>query len=327
MNILIAITIDTEIDKSVSWKISSNKSFLSVLDGIPNKLTPLFIHFGAKPTYLLSSEIIENDDCVNILTRIKDCELGTHLHGELLEPQRKAFGLDATNEMQCGYSREMEYQKLKNLTNLFKDKFHYQPTSFRAGRFGAGNNTVSLLEELGYLVDSSVTPGVDWNYREGRANFLWAREQPYFPDKNKLIELGDSKVLEVPVSIIPSRFRRYSSYLNNTGMPLLIKNIVNKMLPTTWLRPSFQNSYEMLYVIKKLIKWYHTKDTMDTIVLNMMFHSMEIIPNASPYTKTEEECKHFLDKMEIVFKFCLASNIKFVKLSELYPIFLNNGER
>jgi len=54
-----------------------------------------------------------------------------------------------TSEIQSSYSQEIEFEKLKNLTDLFINKFGHRPTSFRAGRFGAGNNTISALENLG----------------------------------------------------------------------------------------------------------------------------------------------------------------------------------
>ena len=45
------ITIDTEIDKSKDWKVSSNEGFSSVTCGIPDKLGKLFSKYGASPSY------------------------------------------------------------------------------------------------------------------------------------------------------------------------------------------------------------------------------------------------------------------------------------
>ncbi|MBA7507587.1 hypothetical protein ES706_06307 [subsurface metagenome] len=320
MKIFLVITIDTEIDKSPDWRVSANETFLSVLDGIPKKLTPLFNQFGARPTYLLSSEVIENKDCVSLLRSIANCELGTHLHGDLVEPQRKVYKLanTRTSAMQNSYPSEIEYQKLKNLTNLFIEKFGFSPSSFRAGRFAAGNNTITLLQELGYLVDSSVTPGVDWNFPEGRANFLGAKEQPYFPSKENLLEEGNSTVLEVPVSIFTPRFKKHFYALDKLKGLKLVSAIINTILPTRWLRPSLQSSSGMLGVIAKMIKRYGVNNA---IVLNMMFHSMEVIPNASPYTKTEDECQALLKRIEAVLEYCATNNFTFATLSELYPVF------
>lgn len=65
------ITVDTEIDKSKVWKVSSNESFSSVTTEIPEKLGKLFSWYSAKPTYLLSPEAIRNEARVSILKSLK----------------------------------------------------------------------------------------------------------------------------------------------------------------------------------------------------------------------------------------------------------------
>ena len=62
--------------------------------------------------------------------------------------------------MQGDYPPEIERGKLAALTELFRKRIGYSPTSFRAGRFGIGHDTGRWLFELGYLVDSSVVPHV-----------------------------------------------------------------------------------------------------------------------------------------------------------------------
>jgi hypothetical protein len=320
MKVFFTVTIDTEIDRSLNWKVSAGEIFSSVLEGVPQKLTPLFNRFGVRPTYLLSSEVMENNNCVNTLKNLENCELGTHLHGDLIEPERKIYKLSntLTRAMQNSYPEELEYQKLKNLTNLFIEKFGYSPRSFRAGRFAAGTNTINSLEKLGYLIDSSITPGIDWNLSEGRANFLDAPNQPYSPCKENMLKEGDSRILEVPISIISPKVKKYFYFLNNIKQLKLLNKIAAKIFPIYWLRPSFQNSNEMLYVIKKIIRQHSAKEN---VVLNMMFHSMEIMPGASPYNKTEQDCNKFMEKIENVLRYCKMSKFSFVTLSELYARF------
>jgi hypothetical protein len=309
------VTIDTEIDKSADWMVPPDESFHSVLEGIPARLSPLFDGFGTKPTYLLSSEVIENDDCVSTLKGLRDCELGTHLHGDLIEPQRTIYELRnrSTAAMQCSYSKEIEREKLANLTDLFIRKFGHRPTSFRAGRFGAGKNTVGLLEELGYMVDSSVTPCVDWDFPEGRADFMHVRDQPYFPGRADIVDAGDSRILEVPVSIVCPRIRRYLHYSGNVRLLRHMNKFVESMFPAVWLRPSVHSTEEMLRVARSMER------RKSPVVLNMMFHSMEVIPNASPYTKTEKECVAYLKRVEDILRYCRKNGFVFATLSELYP--------
>src|SRR5688500_8148340 len=87
----LAVTIDTEVDKDANWRVSPAASFDSVRQGIPEVLTPLFDEFGVVPTYLLSAEVIEDAESRKVLGDLSRCELGTHLHGDFVEPNRRLF--------------------------------------------------------------------------------------------------------------------------------------------------------------------------------------------------------------------------------------------
>ena len=307
------ITIDTEIDKSKNWTVSSDESFSSVTTGIPEKLGKLFSKYGAKPTYLLSPEVIRDEDCVSALKSQKDCELGTHMHGDMIEPfghQGPMAGMD-TNNMQSSYTYEIERQKMVNLTDLFVSRFNYQPISFRAGRFAAGINTLNILNELGYKVDSSVSPRMDWNFKEGRANFLNAPEQPYYPKENDILAPNGHGVLEIPVSIIePEKRRKWHSSALHT--------LTDRLYRLQWLRPSYNTGPGMVEVMKHFINRYADKKD---VTLTMMFHSMEIMPGRSPYAATEQECQRILDNMEIALAYAKDNNIRFSTLGEMPQFF------
>ena len=61
-----SVTIDTECDKSPDWTNSNPLSFKSILDGVPNKLQPLFQAYGIKPTSFLSPEVIQDHNAPKI---------------------------------------------------------------------------------------------------------------------------------------------------------------------------------------------------------------------------------------------------------------------
>ena len=316
-----AITIDTEVDKSHDWSNPEFDTYNSVLKGIPQLLTPLFERFGAKPTYLLSSEVMEQPECVEVLKATPNCELGTHLHGDLVEPNRSIIDMrnKRIKEMQCSYSKKVEGEKLSNLTNLYRRTFGQMPKAFRAGRFGAGNNTIPLLEELDYLVDSSVTPYTLWDYKEGWADFRNSSDQPYYPSYDEITKRGSTKVLEVPVSIVPL----FSYKLLNQ-----IRNRINGSLRSIpywfyciWMSPSISDYYRMWYGINKIIG---NNGHSEAVVVNMMFHSMEVIPGASPAAGTKEEAKVILRRIENVLNLGKKKGFEFVTLSDTVPYFAKN---
>jgi len=130
------ISLDTECDKGDGWAVRQPLSFRNVLEGVPERLQPLFDAHGIKATYLLSPEVLQNEACAALVQALKgQAELGAHLHAEFISPH-DAPRTDNTHAFQSDYPPEVERAKLENLTRLFQDRLGKAPTSFRAGRFG-----------------------------------------------------------------------------------------------------------------------------------------------------------------------------------------------
>lgn len=322
MQKLMVITIDTEIDKSHDWKVSKDETFRSVLEGIPDRLDPLFYSHQAKATYLLSGEVMERDDCVAVLKSLKNAELGTHLHGELVGPMRAEGPMSGRNfdAMQCSYNEELERFKMTVLTKMFKERFGHAAVSFRAGRFGAGKNTAKILRELGYKVDSSISPGMDWDFPDGRVDFMDAPTQPYHV-LDDLTVPADGPLLEVPVTIRSNWFRR--TFHSSSSSPLMrrMNHVTNKVFPSVWFRPSYHSDRQMISTVRHEIRKNRANGT---IVVNMMFHSMEAVAGASPYAKDEEECHALLTRINTALTWAREMDFKFVTLSEL-PLFFRSS--
>lgn len=312
MRKLFVITIDTEVDRSQNWSVSNPVTFDSVIRGVPERLEPVFRRAGAKATYLLSPEVIENDECVAVLSKTANAEMGTHLHGEFIEPGRTCAPTPgaATHAMQCSYSEEVESAKLKNLTDLFVEKFGYRPTSFRAGRFGARSFSLRCLAELGYLVDTSVTPYAHWIDSYGSADHSRAPAYPYYPDPYDMSKPGSLPILEVPVSIQQNRI---GQFMRQVGLGKFVPNFPLRVVHPTWIRPSFSDGPKMWATIRRL----QDQNTAPVFVGNMMFHSMECIPGASPYCAKETDCQRFLDSISFLLDKCARAGFEFVTLSEV----------
>lgn len=301
-NIYLTITIDTECDHDPAWVRSKPITFNSITQGIPEILQPAFEDIGAIPTYLLTVEVMEDKDSVSALKSLKGSyEYGTHLHAAFIEPEKKYFdyaGIDSP-DFQCQYSKDVEYKKLENLTNLFINEFNYKPSSFRAGRYGAGINTFESLEKLGYTVDTSVTPHMLWTEPKASVNYRNAPEQPYFPQKGSLINIDNTQsrgLLEIPVTVKKRWIRS-----------------------PAWFRPWFSSVDKMKEIVKYHLEHYSHKEI---LVLNMMFHSMEIIPKASPYPQSDSDVQKFIGDMSEVLNWCKNEGIEFCKTKDFYNIYI-----
>jgi hypothetical protein len=282
-------------------------SFSGIASGIGERLQPLFARYHAKPTYLLSPEVMRDAHSVETLASLDgDAELGTHLHGEFAEPD--AFEPDVTAAFQRDYSRETERSKLLSLTQLFFDAFGRPPRSFRAGRFGIGSNSLELLQSLGYAVDSSVTPHMDWS-RAGAAglSFRSAPTQPYWPLHSAPEIAGPrTSLLEVPVTIRPSHFSR---------LP-----VIGRWIEPRWLRPTRTSAAELVRIAREEIVEARLRDPARPAILNTMFHNVEVVPNTSPYAGNEDEARAILGRIDSLLAFANREGIRVIGLSQVPEI-------
>lgn len=317
MDVYFAVTIDTESDRSPDWSISKNTSFHSVTYAIPYKFMPLFEKYLVIPTFLLSPEVVENDKCVKVLQNLKDgAELGTHLHSEFAEPFRTLFPSNMagkkTKIMQSRYSENIEKKKLEWTTKLFQTKFGYLPKSFRAGRFGLGKNTLEHLAYLGYTVDTSVTPGIRWCDEGGKADF---REWTFNSKRITVSEKNNLTIVEIPITILPkSMGERMFESSRLMHFSIMAQSLLNRINEANWLRPSYNTADRMINICKKVIKF--SKDKSKPIILNMMLHNVEVISNASPYSKSQFQANLVMERMEKVLEYGRAEGFIFQSLSK-----------
>jgi hypothetical protein len=302
----LCVTIDTESDKGRGWRSQRPMAFHGVTEGVVRRLQPLFARFGAKPTYLLSPEVLRDPACSEVFRRLAPaCELGTHLHGEFAEPG--AHEPDVTRDFQRDYPPEIERQKLTYLTDLFIRAFDHQPQSFRAGRFGIGPASIGILESLGYAVESSVTPHMDWTSSgaPGLA-FLDAPTQPYAPDRADPGRPGDAALLEVPVTIR----RRLLNSLPGLG----------RRVEPRWLRPTRGTEAQIVRVAEDELAEARRRAPERPVILNAMFHNVEIVPGLSPYASNEEEARGILDRLRALLSFAHGAGIAVVGLGDVPEI-------
>ena len=95
----------------------------------------------------------------------RKCVIGAHLHPWVNPPH---------DEIVCNYNsypgnlpEELEKEKLHRLTETIADQFGERPIVYKAGRYGVGFNTSSVLEDLGYEIDTSVLSRTDLSDEEG----------------------------------------------------------------------------------------------------------------------------------------------------------------
>lgn len=309
MRIITTVTIDTEADSDIKWSKKNPPTFASVHRGINAYLRPIFDKLKINPVYFVCAEVLEDEQCCRVLKNESGlgAEIATHLHGEEIDPHDQASAGVKTFAHR-DYTDEEEFEKIRYCTQLIKEKISTEPKSFRAGRFAADINTMRSLGKLGYCVDSSVTPNIDWSSMGGM-NFKGFPHQPYFIDLDEndyKNPVGKSGLLEVPLTIgkkkaffLPEKWYFYE-----------------------WLRPSNMLFSEELFFIQRYL---HKRRKEDIVVLCLMFHSMEIIPKATPYVRTGFEQKLYLGRLYRTLQFLKLIGSEFMTLKEIHSIFKKHG--
>jgi hypothetical protein len=319
MRTYLIITIDVEPDCSPSWQYSDPLTFNGVKIGIKEKLQPVFNKYQITPTYLINNVVLEDISSVEILKNLDgNFELGTHLHPEFIEPDKTVFNYAGSKGEAncCFYDPDIEYYKIKNITDLFESNFGFKPLSFRAGRYSAGFNTIRSIEKLGYLIDTSVSPHIIWDdkTREKPVDYRMAYDQPYFIRENSFLEMDNKgKILEVPISICPLRNNLCKEYILSFGG--LRRNI--RKVKHAWLRPVYSSFNELIEIVQY---FQDRKSEQNMVVLNMMFHNVEVIPQLSPYTRNLKDAENYLNDLMHFFAFCKRKQIESIALKDLYKL-------
>lgn len=290
--VVLCVSIDTECDKDARWQLRRPWSFRGVYEGIGQRLGPLFAQFGAKPTLLLSPEVMADDRAAELLRSLPGVELGTHLHGELIEPEAR-WDATETSAFQRQYTPAIERAKLQALTQLFRARFDRMPTAFRAGRFGIGPHSLGALAALGYRVDSSVTPGLSWDAVCPGLSFT---DAPTHPTR------VSAALWEVPVTLQRFGWRRW---------PLL-----RRFVDPVWLRPSRGSTRRLLAAARRGLR----SDRHRPVVLNCMFHNVEVLAGLSPYAQSEAQAQALLARLSALLAWAQRASIRVIGLTDAVDV-------
>jgi hypothetical protein len=304
----IIVTVDTEPDNEWSEGPSLR---CDNLRHVP-RFQELCDRFRFPVSYLITYDVARDPVGIELLRDYLArgvCEVGAHLHPWSTPPGSTAgkTGDRYSRPFPCEYPEAVLREMCANLTEAIERAFEVRPTSYRAGRFGFDEVGARLLLELGYTVDCSVTPGVSWARHVGRPggnggpSFLEAPAYPYFISPDRITRPGDGKLLELPVTILYLRWPfvrqgRATEIWTRAAEGRLLGKVARRLgYARKWFRP-YPNSRG-----KDLIEVYRAAKRAELPVLQMMLHSSELMPGASPYRPDQESIERLYEDLEEVF--------------------------
>jgi peptidoglycan/xylan/chitin deacetylase (PgdA/CDA1 family) len=255
----------------------------------------IFERYNIAPTYVVDYPVASQEMGFRALREWLvegKCHIGAHLHPWVNPPFDEE--LSARNSYPGNLPAALEREKLRRLTELIAENFGRRPTIYRAGRYGIGPATGSILEELGYEIDTSVVPSTDFR-RDGGPDFSNFDVDPFW--------FGPSRqVLEVPLTVA------WHGYLNGLGMrlqPSLMSDIGLRLhLPGVFARlgllerirltpegASFAELKRLVDVMLAAGKWLFV----------FSYHSPSVFPGNTPYVRDDAELQRFL---ALINQFC-----------------------
>ena len=315
----VVVTLDTEADDQ--WHHGGPLTTENVRWWQP--FQDLCARHGARPTYLITSEIAEDDRAAAFLSPLVTngvAEVGAHLHPWTTPPFRDEPGLawnDPAHAYPCHVDEGLLQDKLVTLTAQIGESLGVTPTAFRAGRFGIDHVGARLLAKLGYVVDSSITPFVSWSGnagRPGRGGGPDFRRRHAYPFR--VAGSGAPGLVELPVTILPTyavtrHCRTLLDHWDARPLRLVRRGLRAWGRPQPlWLRPRPEYDLDDLLALigeaRRLL--------LPSVVL--MFHSSELMPGGSPYRPTQGAVDDLLSVLDALFASLRRSEARFLTLSE-----------
>ena len=232
------------------------------------------------------------------------CEIGAHLHPWCAPPFEEK--LTSRNSFMCNLPPQLQHEKLSRLTDAIEERFGRRSTSFRAGRYGIDATGIRILNQLGYLVDSSVIPFSDFK-DEGGPAFTSAPFTPYFAaDEDVSTPARAGAILEVPVSVGFSSpdFERANRFREQAARSPLRKMRLVGILDRLNISRRIKFSPEQSDAgrMRQLVDAYQANEAPCMV---MLLHSSSLAPGFSPYVPDAAALEQFYANMEQTFAYCL----------------------
>lgn len=313
------ITIDTEGDNL--WEATDrietrNAAFLSRFQALCEK-------YGFKPTWLTNYEMASDPVFVEFgrdVLRRGQGEIGMHLHAWNSPPIKPLTEDDHRyRPYLIEYPDHVMRDKIAFMTDLLEDTFGVKMLSHRAGRWAFDERYARMLVEFGYRVDCSVTPGISWKDCLGAPAGKGGSDYSKFPTKIYRLDLnnvrlqGESPLLEVPMTILPSRIKALAPFIYK--LPL-IRRFANKLsIPDLWLRPLDPDFFMLEKVVMRAF------ERGDNYV-EFMLHSSELMPAGSGRFSSDDTVELLYENIERLFVL-LSEKVDGKVLSEIDATYIS----
>lgn len=285
----LVVVIDTE--EEFDWKEPFYHESTAVSNITEQKFAQeIFDAYGVVPTYAVDYPVAKSAAAVTILDGFRSdnrCEIGGHLHPWVTPPHSGA--IDSYHSYGGNLPTDLEEAKLASLVDIIRRNFRLQPAVFRAGRYGIGPRTPSILRQLGFETDVSVLPTFDFSI-DGGPDFGRAPRNPYLTPEG-VCEMPDSAAFFGPLagygaSIFRQMSKTYMKRLHFGGI-----------LARTRLLERLRLSPEG-HTLSEMIRYVRLSHARGCRLFMMSYHSSSLLAGGTPYVRSQEDRRAFLERID-----------------------------
>jgi hypothetical protein len=262
-----------------------------------DRIQRLFEKYGIVPNYVVDYPVASQAEGYGPLKPyVEDGKalIGAHLHPWVSPPHEEA--VIRHNTYPGNLPAALEREKLRLLTEQIAESFGVSPKTYLAGRYGFGPNTAAALEDLGYEVDISPAPPIDFS-SDGGPDYSHYSSQPFWFDrKRKLLVLPSTGGYVGLLGRIgtPLYTLMTSPALHFAHLPGIFSRL--RLMERIRLSPEDYKESEMRRLTRSLLN-------RGLRVFVFGFHSPSLEPGHTPYVRTASELEDFLTKCRRYFDF------------------------
>lgn len=288
---ILVVVIDTE--EGFDWGMPHSREQVDVSAmGDLYRVQDIFDRYQIVPCYVIDYPVASQQAGYEYLRRVHQdgrCVIGAHLHPWVSPPHTEA--VTRKNSFPGNLERSLEREKLSRLLDAIEESFDYRPITYKAGRYGIGPNSASILRELDLLIDLSPTPGFDYSSENGPDYRDYVNSPFWFgPSQNQLCipcTGGYAGFL--------GKYSRAGYEFASKPMfqPFRALGILARLGAVERIRLSPEG-----FTLAEMVRISNFLIARGERILTLSFHSPSVTPGFTPYVENKRQLSIFLKTLQ-----------------------------
>ena len=285
------VVVDTEAEFDWRGPFTPELTSVSALRDITSAQA-IFDRYGLRPVYLIDYPVATQPESIAAMRGIAErggAAIGAHLHPWTNPPFDTP--IDPRLSFPGNLPRDVEAAKLDALLEAIERNFAVRTPFYKAGRYGLGPNTASLIAARGAAVDFSLLPETDLRHVHG-PDFRLVNAIPYRVATLDLLAVPMTRADVGPLS----RWWRLRGWLDTETAALLhVRAFLARagLLERLTLTPEGVDARLQVVLLQTLLRRGHR-------LFVLHFHSPSLAVGHTPYVRNEQERLQFVNRIDTV---------------------------